>query len=569
MAQSVVPISSNLSSIPADLLGIIGDNLSIQQLVCLSRIDKRIRSIVLNILVQRLQLDLPSETPAKELGLTLKITVLSLRDFFKAFPRKQGSNGFVVIPQLLGFTPDLHQRKITIDEVLPLRSLELLRFGLQQNSRYHDNFAPHGDETRFLLNASERAILLGHLRMALEIRMSHESKNYLNYSSHESQLEYLCTALRSGNRSLIEYVETKIIPKSLPSLYAKSSTALLSAACTAIDETAVEHVIQKGPPSFVLNADLIALAHQRQSPETFDRILSLRGNTPSAEILKGLYLSKDINFIEAQRKKLNLQFYPLELYFACLTMYPFIVEHAINKIGTSHSVEAKTKASEYLCRNFNFPLLELLIKKKLFIISQGGLRYSLSKLFEGAAEHHQTVDLLKLIDSMDNADNAYIVSSPFYINANELKLYSACLSLDLKTAQDALNKIGASHFNGTKGRVFEHLFRNFSIPLIGLLIKNKDFLQGAPDGQPSNLELLFREAQAQDKTTELLNFIDSMESTDKDYIVSSRFYREAQQYRRGFFKSLWVYSKHYMKSAAYAVLTSFANFWNFLKNLVR
>ncbi len=558
-----------ISTIPAELVGIVGDNLSIPELVLLSRVNKRIRGIVLNILVQRLQLDLPSATPAKELGLTLSVTVLNLRDFFKAYPRKQESDGFVAIHQLLGFTPDLRQRKIPMEQVLPLRSLELLRFGLQQNGSYHDNFAPHGDETRFLLDASEKAIHLGHLRMALELRMSHQNKNYLNYASREAQLEYLCTALRSGNMSLIDYVETMIGTKSLQSLYAKSSTVILSAACTAVSETAVEHVLRNGPSSFVLNADLIALAHERQSPKIFDQILSRRGNTSPAEIFKGLYLFKDLALIEAQRQKLNLQFDPLEFYFACLTMYPYIIQYALDKIGASHSDEAKTKASEYLCRNFDLPLIELLIRKKLFLISQGGLRYSLTKLFEGAAEHNKTVELLNLIDSMDNVDNAYIVSSSIYIKANELKLYSACLSMDLNTAQDALNKIGASHFNGTKGRVFEHLFKNFNLPLIGLLIKNKDFLQGAPEGQTSNLELLFREAQTQDKTTELLDFIDSIENTDKNYIVSSRFYREAQQHRRGFFKSLWVYSKHYVKSATYAVLTSFANFWNFLRNLVR
>jgi hypothetical protein len=559
MSQPVVRIPPNLEKLPAELIGMMGDYLSVPELVRLSLVNKRVRSIVLKILIERLQLDLPSQTPVEQLGLTLKVTILQLREFFKTERQRKRQDliSSIAIPIILGFKPDLRQRKITMDEVLSLRSLELLRLALKQGREYHNNFADfNGDENSFLLNARARAITLGHQRMALEILLYQNDKNYLNYTSKEAQLRYLCAAYGSGEMSLVEYVEARISALSLKHLYENSSAELLSSAHTS---DSIEHIVGQLPSSFTLTANLIEHTYTHRSPAVFERILSLGGKTSPAEILKGLYLTKSIPTIEAKGKQLYLQPHPLELYFACLTMNLEIVQYAINKIGASHSEEGKTKASEHLCQNFNLPLIELLIKNGLFVLSTKNTHANLTALFKNAND--KTAQLLDLIDSMSPAQNAYIVSSSSYITANEQRLYFACLTRDPQVVQSTINNKKprrpdeVQHSDAVKAQASAYLCQNCDLPLLELLIKNKLFLL-KPEDASSNLEALFKNAKAQNKTAELLHLIDAMEINA--HIVNSRFYIQAKYPYYTFFKSLFI-----------RVLIFCANFWNFLRNLVR
>lgn len=555
MTRPVVPLPPNLEKLPAELIGKIGDYLSIPQLVRLSHADKRVRGIVVRILIDRLQLDSPSQTPVEQLGLTLKVTVLQLRAFFKTERKgqKQDLVNFVALP-ILGFKPDLRPRKITMNEVLRLRSLELLRFVLQQGREYHNNFADfNGDENSFLLNARARAITLGLQRMALEILLYQNDKNYLNCTSKEAQLRYLCAAFNSGEMSLVEYVEARISVASRKHLYENFSAELLSSAHT---PDSIEHIVRQLPPSFTLTANLIEHTYRHRSPAVFESILSLGAKTPPAEILKGLYLTNSFSTLAGKRKQFNLQPHPLELYFACLTMNLLIVQYAIEAIDEliySHPEEVKTKASEHLCQHFSLPLIGLLIYNRLFLLNLQNTHANLVALFKNA--QNETAQLLDLIDSMDNFDNAYIVSSSSYITANEQRLYFACKTKDPKVVQTTINNKKLQHSDAVKAQASAYLCQNFNLPVLELLIKNNLFLL-EPANASSNIEVLFKNAKAQNKTAELLRLIDSMDNNVE--IIHSRFYAEAKYPYYTFFKSLFI-----------RVLILCANLWNFLRSFVR
>jgi hypothetical protein len=408
MAQiTSVSIPPNLSLIPTELVGVIGDYLSVPQLVGLSRVNQRIRRIVLNILVQKLELDLPSGAP---LGLGLKVTVLNLRQFF----RLSAKSNLVNLPSLkllLGYQPDLTKSPIKMYQAIALRHRGLFHYTLSHCRQEMPPSFTSSDLNNFIKEAYEKACQAQHLRIALELLQFLKSKGYFLHPSNE----FLVSAVRSGNLDIVQKVEEMTDPGTLARQYDESAEIILKEACRSSNIGIIGHVSKKLRKPLSLQSDVVTLAYNTGIPNIINPVLSLASAESAPAILKGAYLSRNIPSIQDCIKRLDLQLAdPKELSYACSTGDPKIVEFALTRIDRTRCDIAE--ASKQACIFYNLFTFTLLVKNQLFDLEVDYLSY-LETLFKKAQDKGELEELLNVIDSLSN--NSYIVSTTLYVKAKE------------------------------------------------------------------------------------------------------------------------------------------------------
>jgi len=407
-------VTSYFSIVPADVIGLFCTTLSIRDLGRLSTIDKRLRKIVLDILVRRLQLsfDLPPEMP---LGLALKVTIIHLRQFFQPYRVRNASLPAqeLSLQPLLGFEPDLTHCKIKLYQATALRHLGLLRYVLSRT--YQEELPPSSsalDKQAFLTKAYERACQSKHFRMALEIlQVLRESGSFLRPSN-----EFLVTAVRSGDLDMVQTVESMTDPANLDRLYHESPELLLKEACKSAKINIVAHVSRKVGRPILLPSDVIQAAYSTEIVNILNLIFHLATPESAPAALRGAYLSKRISSVEdsIQRFKLVPSPDPKELSYACSTSDLAMVEFALQRIDPKKC--DIVEASKQACTFYHLPILTLLVENKLFDLGNNYID-SLETLFKNARNKGELEQLLNLIEALE--DKAYIVSTPLYINAAE------------------------------------------------------------------------------------------------------------------------------------------------------
>ncbi|MBS0648993.1 MAG: hypothetical protein JSS10_07210 [Verrucomicrobia bacterium] len=408
-----VIISPNLGSLPRELIEMMGINLPIQDLGRLSRVSRRLRAIILRILVQQSELDLPPEAP---LGQALNVTVINLRNFFKPYAKPNPSHPELrSLNMLLGFNVDLSQCKITLSYSIALRHLGLVRYALSRIDQELPSPLPPLAKSDLLSHNYRAVCEAKRFKVALMI-LDHLQTRRI---SHQA-LQFLLAAVQAGEIAMVQKVEEMTEATVLQLDYRNSSEELIKAACRSNNISVLAHIYEKIKnlsSRIPLQYGTIQVAYNTATPKMMDLVFDLASEDSSSEILKGAYLTRNIPSIQDCIQRLKLQSpHRKELSYASQTGDPVLVEFALSRIDLATC--DRRDASKKACEFYHPSVISLLVKHQLFDLGANYLE-DLEKLFQNAQNKGELEELLKTLDSMDTGKNAYIFSTSLYTKAKE------------------------------------------------------------------------------------------------------------------------------------------------------